>query len=47
VAALAIAAGLLIGLSLGALGGGGSILAVPAPVYLLGQSPHHAFRWCC
>lgn len=41
-AALAIAAGLLIGLSLGALGGGGSILAVPALVYLLGQSPHQA-----
>jgi len=42
VAALAIVAGLLIGLSLGALGGGGSILAVPALVYLLGQSPHQA-----
>ena len=41
-AALAIVAGLLIGLSLGALGGGGSILAVPALVYLLGQSPHQA-----
>lgn len=39
---MAIAAGLLIGLSLGALGGGGSILAVPALVYLLGQSPHQA-----
>lgn len=39
---LAVAAGLLIGLSLGALGGGGSILAVPALVYLLGQSPHQA-----
>ena len=39
---LAIAAGLLIGLSLGALGGGGSILTVPALVYLLGQSPHQA-----
>lgn len=32
-------AGLLIGLSLGALGGGGSILAVPVLVYLLGQTP--------
>jgi uncharacterized membrane protein YfcA len=42
VAALAVAVGLLIGLSLGALGGGGSILAVPALVYLLGQSPHQA-----
>lgn len=41
-AVLAIAAGLFIGLSLGALGGGGSILAVPALVYLLGQSPHQA-----
>lgn len=39
---LAVAAGLLIGLSLGALGGGGSILAVPVLVYLLGQSPHQA-----
>lgn len=35
--ALAIPIGLLIGLSLGALGGGGSILTVPALVYLLGQ----------
>jgi uncharacterized protein len=42
VAVLAVAAGLMIGLSLGALGGGGSILAVPALVYLLGQSPHQA-----
>jgi len=33
---------MLIGLSLGALGGGGSILAVPALVYLLGLSPHQA-----
>ena len=41
-AALAIAAGLLIGVSLGALGGGGSILTVPALVYLLGLSPHRA-----
>jgi uncharacterized membrane protein YfcA len=40
--ALAIAAGLLIGLSLGALGGGGSILTVPALVYLIGMSPHKA-----
>jgi uncharacterized protein len=39
---LAVAAGLLIGASLGALGGGGSILTVPALVYLLGQSPHRA-----
>jgi uncharacterized membrane protein YfcA len=39
---LAIGAGMLIGLSLGALGGGGSILTVPALVYLLGQSPHQA-----
>jgi uncharacterized membrane protein YfcA len=33
---------LLIGLSLGALGGGGSILTVPALVYLLGQDTHAA-----
>jgi uncharacterized membrane protein YfcA len=39
---LAVAAGLFIGLSLGALGGGGSILAVPVLVYLLGQSAHQA-----
>lgn len=39
---LAVAAGLLIGLALGALGGGGSILAVPVLVYLLGQSPTQA-----
>jgi uncharacterized membrane protein YfcA len=37
--ALALPIGLLIGLSLGALGGGGSILTVPALVYLLGQDP--------
>ena len=35
-------AGALIGLSLGALGGGGSILAVPVLVYALGQSPAQA-----
>ncbi len=35
--AVAIALGLLIGLSLGAMGGGGSILTVPALVYLLDQ----------
>ena len=40
--AVAIAVGLLIGLSLGALGGGGSILTVPALVYLLNQTPHAA-----
>lgn len=34
--------GLLIGLALGALGGGGSILTVPALVYLLGQAPRDA-----
>ncbi len=39
---LALAAGALIGLSLGALGGGGSILAVPVLVYLLDQSPAQA-----
>ena len=39
---LALPVGVLIGLSLGALGGGGSILTVPALVYLLDQSPHGA-----
>ena len=39
---LAVVAGGLIGLSLGALGGGGSILAVPVLVYALGQSPAQA-----
>jgi len=41
-ALLASPLGLLIGLSLGALGGGGSILAVPALVYGAGQSPRGA-----
>lgn len=41
-ALLASPLGFLIGLSLGALGGGGSILAVPALVYAAGQSPTHA-----
>ncbi|BBC38911.1 UPF0721 transmembrane protein [Streptomyces graminofaciens] len=36
---LALVAGGVIGLSLGALGGGGSVLAVPALIYLLGFSP--------
>jgi uncharacterized membrane protein YfcA len=40
--ALAIAGGVLIGVSLGALGAGGSILAVPLLVYALGQSPAQA-----
>ncbi len=39
---LAVVAGALIGLSLGALGGGGSILAVPVLVYALDQSPSQA-----
>ena len=39
---LALPIGILIGLSLGALGGGGSILTVPTLVYLLGESPHSA-----
>jgi hypothetical protein len=42
VSPLVLPIGLLIGLSLGALGGGGSILTVPALVYLLGQNPHQA-----
>jgi hypothetical protein len=41
-ALLASPLGLLIGLSLGALGGGGSILAVPALVYGAGQDPRSA-----
>ena len=39
---LAVPVGALVGLSLGALGGGGSILTVPALVYLLGQDAHGA-----
>jgi len=39
---LAVAAGVLIGISLGALGGGGSILAVPVLVYLLDQDAGQA-----
>lgn len=41
-ALLALPLGLLIGLSLGALGGGGSVLTVPALVYVLDQTPRHA-----
>lgn len=36
---LALAAGAVIGLALGALGGGGSVLGVPALIYLLGFTP--------
>ncbi|MBW1597775.1 sulfite exporter TauE/SafE family protein [Streptomyces sp. JJ38] len=36
---LALLAGAVVGLALGALGGGGSVLAVPALIYLLGFSP--------
>ncbi|MFE3763841.1 sulfite exporter TauE/SafE family protein [Streptomyces sp. NPDC059104] len=39
---LALAAGAVIGLALGALGGGGSVLAVPALIYLLGFTPAEA-----
>ncbi|KQU64141.1 sulfite exporter TauE/SafE family protein [Phycicoccus sp. Root101] len=39
---LVLPLGLLIGLALGALGGGGSILTVPALVYLLDQDPRSA-----
>ncbi len=39
---LVLPVGLLVGLALGALGGGGSILTVPALVYLLGQEPLQA-----
>ena len=34
--------GLAIGLTMGALGGGGAVLAVPILVYVLGQDPHPA-----
>jgi hypothetical protein len=40
--ALAIPFGLAIGIALGMLGGGGSVLAVPVLVYVLGQSVHEA-----
>ncbi len=40
--AAAIPFGLAIGLALGMLGGGGSVLAVPVLVYVLGQSVHQA-----
>jgi len=40
--AITLAAGVVIGLSLGALGGGGSILTVPVLVYLLGEQPQIA-----
>ena len=39
---IAVPLGLAIGLALGALGGGGSILTVPALVYVLGQDPRTA-----
>lgn len=41
-AAASVPLGLVIGLSLGALGGGGSILAVPALVYGAGEAAHAA-----
>jgi uncharacterized membrane protein YfcA len=36
---LALVAGAVVGLALGGLGGGGSVLAVPALIYLLGLTP--------
>ncbi|CAM5694996.1 sulfite exporter TauE/SafE family protein [Streptomyces griseomycini] len=36
---LALTAGAVVGLTLGALGGGGGVLAVPALIYLLGLTP--------
>ena len=39
---LTLPLGLLIGVALGALGGGGSILAVPALVYVVGLEPKSA-----
>jgi uncharacterized protein len=42
VALLAVPFGLAIGLSLGVLGGGGAVLALPVLVYVLGQDVHAA-----
>jgi len=42
VALAAIPFGLMIGLAVGMLGGGGSVLAVPVLVYVLGQGVHEA-----
>ncbi|NEE12378.1 sulfite exporter TauE/SafE family protein, partial [Streptomyces sp. SID7499] len=39
---LALVAGAVVGLALGGLGGGGSVLAVPALTYLIGMSPAEA-----
>jgi uncharacterized membrane protein YfcA len=39
---LALVAGAVVGLSLGALGGGGGVLAVPVLIYLMGFSPDQA-----
>ncbi|MGY0071224.1 sulfite exporter TauE/SafE family protein [Streptomyces sp. QTS137] len=39
---LALVAGAVVGLALGGLGGGGSVLAVPALIYLLGFTPSDA-----
>ncbi|MFI0724517.1 sulfite exporter TauE/SafE family protein [Streptomyces sp. NPDC021224] len=39
---LALTSGAVVGLALGGLGGGGSVLAVPALIYLLGFSPADA-----
>lgn len=39
---LALAAGAVVGLALGALGGGGGVLAVPALIYLIGLTPADA-----
>ena len=40
--ALAVPLGVVVGITVGALGGGGSILTVPALVYALGQDPRTA-----
>lgn len=39
---VALTVGVLVGVALGALGGGGSILTLPVLVYLLGMPPHEA-----
>ena len=44
-ASLSIASGAFVGLTLGLIGGGGSVLAVPLLVYLVGvPSPHLSAR---
>ncbi|WP_462417001.1 sulfite exporter TauE/SafE family protein [Kytococcus sp. Marseille-QA3725] len=39
---VALGVGVLVGLLMGSLGGGGAIIAIPALIYLVGQSPYEA-----